>query len=306
MNLRNRKKNSSSAGVSRSAKPFWKSTGIVWTTAGIAAIAVAAAVTYQVADSMAQTGEGLIVTESRGSSEPSDTAVQSTEERQTEVQDTEVKEVTVAPTVIPATTAAGSQEPEAGQETVAEGDPEEETVEDPAGGTEDGESEGGSQEPEAGQETVAEGDPEEETVEDPAGGTEDGESEGGSQEPEAGQETVAEGDQITVIPDPVSPNNSFLEYSQEISNFLEECGFWEGVGDDYSNCDNPQDTETAQQMSSEYLNCNFNMRLGLCEGHDHNSQARLLSALACPEGWRLASTDTLLCYPPGHDRHLDW
>ena len=321
-------------GASKSAASFWKAF-LGWAVA-LTAVVAAGIVVYRatVADDTAQTGgDQPVVTESRDSPEPSDTAVQLEEERQAETRISDgVEVVATTPTTSPPTTIPEPQDPEDGQETGTEGDPEGETTEDPEEGTEGDDPEGEPQDPEDGQETGTEGDPEGETTEDPEEGTEGDDPEGEPQDPEEGQETGTEGEpedeatedpeegtegddsegepqdpedgQEEAIPDPVRPNQSWLDHHESVSTFFEECGGWEGSGDEYGRCNNPEDTQTFVQMKSDFLGCSYSLDLSRCEGYTHREYGELRSNLACgTSGWYLDRVrGEYWCFPPNYEQ----
>lgn len=182
----------------------------------------------------------------------------------------------------PATTAPEPQAPEDGQESGAEDQPqglepevedelEVDAVDDPETGTEVGEPEiGTEEEPETG------------TVEDPEAGSEGGEPEYEPQEP-------AEVEEVDV-PDPVLPNQAYMAHKEEVSAFLEECGYWDGDRGGYKQCEDAEDTQTFTQMTSDFLGCEFNANRGLCEGMTLSEHWQLESRLACAEGWSLSES----------------
>ncbi|MYB39905.1 thioredoxin domain-containing protein [Candidatus Saccharibacteria bacterium] len=463
MNLGNQKENTPAAGASKGGKPRWRSV-LSWVALVIAGVAIGAVI-YLVASPGAQAEEEPVVTESRDSFEPPDTAVQSEEERQIELQDPEVEEVVTTPTTSPPTTIPEPKEPEDGQEAGAEeesevptspasqnvfgngedlllveayslgcpacadyhpilkqireeykdqitfqvvhfplavmfgnsraahqaveaaakqgkfwqmhdilferrdlwtalhteqpfpqfeifaeeigldleqfrqdfhstevGDvidederylrsldvsatptfflngqqiassklagveltrqtlnealgiePEEGTVEDPEGGSEDGEPEGG-------------------TTEDPEEGTEDGEPEGEPQEPEEGEEVD--------IPDPVRPNQTWLNYQAEIDTFLEDCGYWDSDRGGYRQCDSPEGTQTFIQMKSDFLGCQYDHESSRCEGYSYWEYQELKDNLACGQGLHLSPKYSsegeyqgFWCFHPDHPHY---
>lgn len=91
-----------------------------------------------------------------------------------------------------------------------------------------------------------------------------------------------------MIPDPVLPNRTYLDYIEQTSSFAEECGYWNGVGDDYLSCDDPNDTAALTQMDSDFFGCQYNPAIFRCEGYTHQEFRELKNRLACDSsGWYL-------------------
>ena len=128
------------------------------------------------------------------------------------------------------------------------------------------------------------------------------------QQPEDRQEGETEGQsgETQGVPDPVMPNQAWLNYQAEIIAFLENCGWWDRDRGGYGQCENSEDTSTVTQMSSDFYGCQYDEESSRCEGYSYWEFKELEDRLACGQDLHLSWRDSgegyyeFWCFHPDH------
>ncbi|WP_419946072.1 hypothetical protein [Candidatus Poriferisodalis sp.] len=95
----------------------------------------------------------------------------------------------------------------------------------------------------------------------------------------------------------INVNPDWAAELAEVQRFAVDCGYYTG----YAECDDPEDTQTLEQMYSDFVGGGCDAYLGGgwdCRGMTRSEVNALVVSRACPKGWSIDSDE--LCFHPTH------